>query len=163
LLGFSGIIFIFWDQIKIGQGNIYFIVAMSAVLIGPLFAALGTISAKYAMKQIDILTLNTIPLLYSALIFYLLYYLFESDLPLTFDDKALFSILYLGLIGTALAFILYFWLLKTRSAILMSMITYITPPLALLWGWFVLGEHITVYLLFGLLVIFAGILLARKR
>jgi drug/metabolite transporter (DMT)-like permease len=163
LLGFIGIILIFRDQINIAEGNIYFLLAMIVVLIGPLFSALGTISAKYAMKQIDVLSLNTMPLLYTSVNFYLLYFLFERNSVVTFDTKAFFSIFYLGLVGTALAFILYFWLLKTRSAVMMSMITYITPPLALLWGWFVLGEQITLFLLFGLVVIFAGILLARKR
>jgi drug/metabolite transporter (DMT)-like permease len=162
LLGFVGIIFIFWDQIVINQGNVFFILAMIVVLIGPLFSALGTISAKHAMKRIDVLTLNTIPLLYTAINFYLLYFLFETELQVKFDDKAIFSILYLGLLGTALAFLLYFWLLKSRSAVMMSMITYITPPLALLWGWYILDEQITIYLLFGLGIIFTGILLARK-
>ena len=162
-IGFSGIIFIFWDQINIGQGNLHFVMAMIVVFIGPLFAALGTISAKHAMKKIDLLTLNTIPLFYTTLIFYLLHLLFENQSAATFDVKAVFSILYLGIIGTALAFLLYFWLLKTRSAVIMSMITYITPPLALLWGWLILGEQVTIYLLFGLLAVFAGILLARMR
>ena len=135
---------------------------MIIVLIGPIFAALGTISAKYAMKRIDVLTLNTLPLLYTAINFYLLYFIFETELQVTFNDKAIFSILYLGLLGTALAFLLYFWLLKTRSAVMMSMITYITPPLALLWGWYILDEQITIVLLFGMGIIFAGILLARK-
>jgi drug/metabolite transporter (DMT)-like permease len=163
LLGFIGVALVFRDQLRFSQGDFFFMLGMILVLIGPLFSALGTISAKHAMKHIDILTLNTIPLFYTACSFYLLYFLFETNQTVTCDTKALFSIIYLGLVGTALAFILYFWLLRTRSAVIMSMITFITPPVALFWGWFILGEPITISLMFGLTVIFIGILLVRKR
>ena len=163
MFGFSGVALIFWDQLQFSQRDFFFMLSMMLVMIGPLFSALGTILAKQAMKQIDVLTLNTMPLFYTAGSFYLLYYLFETNLPVVFDIKAIFSIVYLGLVGTALAFILYFWLLKTRSAVMMSMITFITPPLALLWGWFILGERITLSLIFGLTVILIGILMVRRR
>jgi drug/metabolite transporter (DMT)-like permease len=74
----------------------------------------------------------------------------------------IFSIIYLAVLGTAIAFVLYFWLLKTTSAVLMSLITFITPPLALLWGWLILGEVITLHLVLGMLVIFSGIAIVRR-
>jgi len=59
--------------------------------------------------------------------------------------------------------VLYFWLLKTTSAVLMSLITFITPPLALIWGWFVLDEQLTVNLFLGMFVIFSGIFIVRRK
>jgi drug/metabolite transporter (DMT)-like permease len=48
------------------------------------------------------------------------------------------------------------------SAVLMSLITFITPPLALLWGWIILDEIVTLKLLWGMAIIFAGIIIVRS-
>ena len=72
------------------------------------------------------------------------------------------SLFYLGIFGTAIAFVLYFHLLKTTSAVLMSLITFVTPPLALFWGWFVLDEAISWQLVTGMLIIFSGIGIVRR-
>jgi len=45
----------------------------------------------------------------------------------------------------------------------MSLITFITPPLALIWGWFVLDEQLTVNLFLGMFVIFSGIFIVRRK
>ncbi len=44
----------------------------------------------------------------------------------------------------------------------MSLITFVTPPLALFWGWAVKDEQITLQLIAGMLVIFAGIFIVSK-
>jgi drug/metabolite transporter (DMT)-like permease len=57
---------------------------------------------------------------------------------------------------------MYFWMMKHTSVIMMSMITYVTPPLALIWGWIFLAENISSLLVLGLLFIFGGIYIVRK-
>ncbi len=42
------------------------------------------------------------------------------------------------------------------------MITFVTPPLALIWGWILLGEAITEFLVVGLVLILTGIFFARR-
>ncbi len=159
--GFLGVVIIFHDQLKIGHQFSAFL-GMGAVLLSPAFSALGTIVGKKARSKFHPVTLNTFPILYAALSLFLLHFLFEGGQPITFNFKAVFSLLYLGLLGTALAFVLYFWLLKTTSAVLMSLITFVTPPLALFWGWLIKEEPITWQLILGMVIIFAGISIVSK-
>ncbi len=159
LIGFAGIIVIFSDQLHISHPKAIY--GMIGVLISPAFSALGTIIGKKARATYHPVTLNTLPLLYTGITFFILHYFFESAGKSDFTIPAVLSILYLGIMGTAVAFVLYFWLLKTTSAVLMSLITFITPPLALLWGWIVMGETITLKLVFGMLIIFSGIAVVR--
>ncbi|MHB2153980.1 DMT family transporter [Calditrichota bacterium GD2] len=160
LTGFLGVVIIFHDQLNITHP--YGIYGMIAVLISPAFSALGTIVGKKARAKFHPVTLNTFPILYAALTLFLLHLATESGQTATYDLNAILSLLYLALLGTALAFVLYFWLLKTTSAVLMSLITFVTPPLALFWGWLIRDEQISWQLVAGMVIIFAGIGLVSK-
>ena len=162
IIGFIGILVIFWDQISFQAREPQVIYGMIGVLISPLFSALGTISGKKSVQKMPAIILVTFPMLYASANFLILSLLFERGMHPVFDHLAIFSLLYLSLFGTSVAFAIYFWMLKNTSAVLMSMITYVTPPLALFWGWFVLAEHISLHLLAGLMLVLTGIIFVRK-
>jgi drug/metabolite transporter (DMT)-like permease len=63
----------------------------------------------------------------------------------------------LGVLSTALAFALYFWLVSTAGSVYASLVTYIVPVFGLLLGWAVLGEHISSSTAFGAVFITAGV------
>jgi drug/metabolite transporter (DMT)-like permease len=160
IVGFAGVIIIFSDQIQFNSTNAIY--GMIIIAIAPAFAATGTLIAKRKSGTFHPVMLNTFPIFYCSIAFFLLSLTFENPSQAVFDSNAVFSIVYLALFGTAIAFALYFWMLSHQSAVLMSMITFVTPPLALMWGWLVLGEQITYFLLVGLVLILSGIFLARK-
>ncbi len=159
-VGFLGVLIIFKDQLHLGGPMAIY--GMMAVVLSPAFSAVGTIMGKKARQKYHAVTLNTFPILYTSLTLFVMHFLFESGQSAVYSWQALFSLFYLGIFGTAIAFVLYFTMLKNTSAVLMSLITFITPPLALWWGWFVLGETITWELVLGMLIIFGGIAIVRK-
>ena len=160
-LGFVGVVIIFKDQLYLSDSPMA-AYAMMAILVSPAFSAMGTIMGKKARERFHSVTLNTFPLLYTSITLFVLHFLLERGQPVIFSWPALLSVLYLGIFGTAIAFVLYFRLLKTTPAVLMSLITFVTPPIALIWGWLVLDEQITFLLVVGMLVIFSGITVVRK-
>jgi drug/metabolite transporter (DMT)-like permease len=162
LIGFMGVLIIFWDQLTFSVQNSLAIFGMIAVLVGPLFAAFGTITAKKYTKSLHPTVIVTFPILYTSISFFILSFIFERSRQSVFDFNAIFSIVYLALVGTAIAFVIYFWLLKNTSAVVMSMITFVTPPMALFWGWLLMGEHISIFLIIGMILIFVGIYTVRK-
>jgi len=117
---------------------------------------------KKVSHRFQPVTLNTLPLLYASLSFLLISYFTESTATINLTGLAWFSLFYLGIFGTATAFVIYFWMLKHTSILLMSFITFITPPMALIWGWIVLGEQITWKLLAGMIIIFMGVWFVRE-
>jgi drug/metabolite transporter (DMT)-like permease len=160
-LGFIGVVIIFKDQLHFEHPLAIY--AMAALLISPAFSAAGSVVAKIARRKHHTVTLMTLPLLYSSLSFFLLHFAFEGGTDIIFNFKAVFSILYLGIFGTSIAFLLYFYMLKNASVVLMSLVAYSTPPLALIWGWLILGESITISLFIGMLFIFSGIALTSRK
>jgi len=69
------------------------------------------------------------------------------------------SIAVLGILGTALAYLLFFTIIAGAGATYASFVTYLVPPVALAYGAIFLGESIGAADLGGLVLIFAGVAL----
>lgn len=72
------------------------------------------------------------------------------------------SILYLVTIGSALAFTLYMFALKHLSATVSSLYTYINPVIALLLGWALLGEALTIWIAIGMSITILGVWMVNR-
>jgi len=80
-----------------------------------------------------------------------------------FPSKSLYSIIYLGVFGSLLGFVGYFYILKRLSASTVSLVTLITPVVAIILGSQLNGEIVTdsliigsTFILFGLFLFFFG-------
>lgn len=71
--------------------------------------------------------------------------------------EGVFALLALGVLSTALAFILYFWVVRAAGSVYASLVTYIVPVFGLLLGWIVLGEEVGLSTAFGAALITAGV------
>jgi drug/metabolite transporter (DMT)-like permease len=162
-IGFIGVVTIFWDRINFSDQQPGAIYGMIALILGPWFASFGTIAAKRIGKSMHPTVLVTLPMFYAAVSFLLISFLLEKNARPIFDFNAIFSLIYLSLFGTSIAFVLYFWMLKHSSAVIMSMITFINPPMALFWGWLIFDEYISILLLIGMILILTGIFIVRKN
>ena len=76
--------------------------------------------------------------------------------------RAIAAVLALSLLGTALAYVLLYWLIERVGATLTSMVTYLLPPFALIYGALFLREAITISALLGLVLVVLGIMLANR-
>jgi drug/metabolite transporter (DMT)-like permease len=72
------------------------------------------------------------------------------------------AVLYLAIIGSALAFSLYMFVLKHLSAAVSSLYTYINPVIAILLGWLILGEHLNWLEGVGMIVTIIGVWLVNR-
>jgi drug/metabolite transporter (DMT)-like permease len=73
------------------------------------------------------------------------------------------AVVSLGVIGTALAFVLYYSLITETGAGRASLVGYAIPPIALLYGAVLLDEQITAGSVVGLILILLGVGLAGRR
>ena len=74
--------------------------------------------------------------------------------------EATVSILALALLGTALAQLILFRMLALHGSARLSLVTYLIPGFALVYGALILDEEITAAMLGGLALILAGVALA---
>jgi drug/metabolite transporter (DMT)-like permease len=73
------------------------------------------------------------------------------------------AVVSLGVLGTAVAFVLYYSLIEQTGAGRASLVGYGIPPVALAYGAVLLGEQITVASVVGLVLILLGVGLAGQR
>ena len=73
------------------------------------------------------------------------------------------SVAVLGVVGTGIAYVLYFVMLREAGASRSILVTYLVPPVALAYGVLLLGEPLQVAAVAGLALILGGVALAGRR
>jgi drug/metabolite transporter (DMT)-like permease len=77
--------------------------------------------------------------------------------------RATLAMLALGVIGTALAFVIFYKLIAEVGAGRASLVSYLAPGVALLYGAIFLDEEVTLAAIAGLALILGGVALASRR
>jgi drug/metabolite transporter (DMT)-like permease len=72
------------------------------------------------------------------------------------------SIVVLGVLGTAFAYLLFFSIISGAGAAYASLVTYLVPPVALAYGAIFLGESVGIAAVGGLVLILAGVALGTR-
>ena len=75
------------------------------------------------------------------------------------SKTAVLCLLYLALVGSVAAFLMFYWLMNRIAVTNLLTISLITPPLAVALGWFAAGESISRWAILGALFVLAGIAL----
>jgi drug/metabolite transporter (DMT)-like permease len=74
--------------------------------------------------------------------------------------KTIMSSAVLGVVGTAIAYLIFFEIIRTAGPTYATLVTYLVPPIALAYGAIFLGERFGVYAFVGLGLILGGVALA---
>lgn len=154
--GFLGIVLVFYGGLSFGPNSYW---GMLALLGSSLSAAYANILVKRDLHHTDPVLATALQMSLGAVLLLGLGMLTESWQDFHLTPRALGSLLYLSIFGSAVAFSLYFWALKKTEATKMSLIAFVTPLVALVGGHLILDEPITGRLAAGSLLVLAGILI----
>jgi drug/metabolite transporter (DMT)-like permease len=119
--------------------------------------ALGSVLIRRANTSMSSITLVAWSLPLSALLLHVTSFLAgESFAAVEWTPVALAALGYVSVFAAAIAYPAYFELLDTIGAIRANLVNYLTPIVAALGGWLLLGETLTPLTLLGFAVIFGG-------
>jgi len=152
-IGFIGLSVVFIEGISISTAAI---LGVTGTVISAASQSLGAVLIKQQKPDFHPIAI-TAGSITVALPLFLLNCLLMSDWPETIPIKTGFSILYLALLGSAIGFPLYFYLLKKLSPERVAIITLITPITALLLGAAFNAEIISSKVWMGTLLILTGL------
>jgi drug/metabolite transporter (DMT)-like permease len=159
ILGFTGIAVIFRGSFQ--NLDSYPDSAMAAVLIGAAIQAFGLIALRKMGSAFNPVILNFWSLMLSAIAVMSFSFIGEDYSTLNLGGKAMLSIIYLAAFSTVLTFVVYFWLAARVEAVVLSFTAFITTVLAVLTGVFLMAETMTADVLFGSIIVLAGIVWAN--
>lgn len=164
IASFAGLIVIFWKDIAAVQysGELNSLFGSLAVVVSSASGGLANVVAKLYAENIDPAVNVLVQAMTGTVVLLGLGIATEPISTLKFSASALFAIMYLGIVGSALAFVGLYWLLTKTTATNSSLIAFITPILALLLGWAILQEVPDPNIGLGAALILAGVYLTIK-
>lgn len=153
-LGIAGLGIIFGLSLGAGTQSAW---GLAAVLVSVHIHAASAVWVKRFGAGLGALEVTTGSLLVAVPLFTLSWLLLDGNWPRDVPPQATWAIVYLGVFGSALGFILYFHVLARMAASRVALITLMTPVLALLIGMLANGEAIGMREIAGTGMILAGL------
>lgn len=162
-VGFVGILVVFFDQLIITRFNINIAMAAAAVIFGAAAGGAALVMVKKFLSKINPLLLTLYQMVTGIFILLVIGSTVEDLHLIRLSQRVVTAVLYLGIVGSALAFTIFYWLLQRLSAITLSLIIYITPLVALVGDYFFFSEVLPPRSVAGMAVVFLGIWLTQVR
>jgi len=158
LIGFSGIVFLFSDNILINEGNIF---SAFLILFGSCFYVVGgLLTLKISDKKNENVTASI--LIWGTLILMPISLFFEEPWNLTPRLDSTLALIYLGIFSTGIAWLLRFYILKHNGLVFQAQVAYLIPIFGVILGFLILNEAITSKVIISLISVIIGIYLVKK-
>jgi drug/metabolite transporter (DMT)-like permease len=88
--------------------------------------------------------------------------LLERGVQMNFGPVSVFAIFYLAVVGSAFGFAALYWLFAHMEVTRTSLFTFITPIVAVILGWLILGENVDINVAIGGCLILVGVILVNQ-
>ena len=159
LIGFSGIILLFFDRVIINSEN--YIYALITILGSTFYCIGGLLTLKLKNKKNENVTTSTT--LWSVLFLLPFSLILESPWNSEPTIASTLSLLYLGVIATGFAWLIRFRILTVNGLVFQTQVAYLIPIFGIIFGYFLMNEIITWRVLISLVIILIGIYIFKKN
>ena len=159
LIGFSGIVLLFFDRIVINSDN--YVYALITILGSTFYCIGGLLTIKLKNRVNENVTTSTT--LWSVI--FLLPFSLMLEAPWNSNPtlQSTLSLLYLGVIATGLAWLIRFRILTVNGLVFQTQVAYLIPIFGIIFGYFLMDEVITWRVIVSLVVILIGIYIFKKN
>ena len=157
ILGFCGLFFII--DINSNQGND--LLPQLAVVIGTISFAVGTIYIR-KIPNFDPLYMLTGSTYFAFFILIPLAFIFDNPLNIYLANQGILFSVILGILNTAIGGLVFFKLIKLSGATFTSTVNFITPFVAIIWGYIFLSESLNTNQFLGFIFILIEIYMVKK-
>ena len=158
LLGFSGIVFLFSDNILINENN--FISALIIFFASTFYVIGGLLTLKISNKKNENVTASI--LIWATLFLIPITAFTEQPWNLNPSMESTISVIYLGIVATGFAWLLRFRILITNGLVFQAQVAYLIPIFGIILGYIFLKEVITPKVLVAVAAVIIGIYFVKK-
>lgn len=164
ILGFVGIFFLFWREISNFNADMATITGIIIGIVATFFASVGNMFAYQNHRlKVPVMTFNAYGMLYGTLFSLIIGLVMKENFYFPTTNSFIFSLTYLSLFGTVIAFWAYQTLVGTIGAERAAYTSIISPVIAVVISTFFENIVFTPQLFIGIILCFAGNLLALKK
>jgi drug/metabolite transporter (DMT)-like permease len=161
LVGFAGVVVL---TVRDMGGDVRLnLLAQGAMILAVLFYAGSSVMARRNTKGIQPAVQALIPLLSAEAFITSGALLVESPIHFPTLPMTWIALIWLGLIGSCLAYLFYFYLLHSIGPTRATMVTYTFPVVGVALGVLLLGETLDIYLITGAVLILGSLLIVNRK
>jgi len=158
LIGLAGVIILVLPDIAAGgiRGDL---IGSGAVLLASASYAVSALYQRRKLRGVNVFEANLGQLAFTAL--FVLPLAVPSVPSAHFEPASIAAVLALGIAGSGIAGVLYYYVLNSLGPVRGSGVTLLVPITAVFWGATLLHEKVTLPIVIGMVVILAGIALTN--
>ena len=158
LIGLAGVVILVLPDITAGgiRGDL---IGAGAVLLASVSYAISALYQRRKLRGVNVFEANLGQLAFTAL--FILPVAAPSVPSAHFEPRSIAAVLALGIAGSGIAGVLYYYVLNSLGPVRGSGVTLLVPVTAVFWGATLLHELVTVPIVVGMVVILAGIVLTN--
>jgi drug/metabolite transporter (DMT)-like permease len=132
------------------------LVALLALLVAPISWAIGSILQARNPVSVSSRANAAYQMLFGAIGFLILIFAMKEPLPNPSPDAWL-AFIYLVVVGSIITYTSYIIILQVLPTKLVMTYSYVNPVLAVILGWWILGEQITIWTFAGAALVLLGV------
>jgi drug/metabolite transporter (DMT)-like permease len=158
LIGLAGVVILVLPDIT-AAGSRSDLIGAVAVLFASLSYAISALYQRRKLRGVNVFEANLGQLAFTAL--FVLPLAVPSMPGAHFEARSIAAVLALGIAGSGIAGVLYYYVLNSLGPVRGSGVTLLVPVTAVFWGAVILHEVVTIAIVVGMVVILAGIVLTN--
>jgi drug/metabolite transporter (DMT)-like permease len=162
LIGFVGVLVLVSPTLD-GSGGEQSLGGAVATLVASISYAVAITFSRRYLGHIKPIVIGAMQMTFSTLFLIPAALLIEQPQLAAAPARAWYSLLWLGLLGSGIAYVLFFGLIQNIGATRTSIVTYISPGISLILGVVFNGESLHWTLLAGLVLIIGGAIIVNRR
>jgi drug/metabolite transporter (DMT)-like permease len=159
-IGFAGVVLLLSRDLTHGGVLWSHLAGQGAIVLASVCYAVAAVMTRRTLRGVPPLTIAVYVLALSTTEVLALSLVFSRPPLLAMHGLTVFSILWLGILGTGFAYVLAFFILSEWGAARYTLVAYMLPVVGLTLGAIVLSEHIDWRILGGSALVVLGIVLA---
>ncbi len=162
VLGFVGAALLASRELDLRAGPSGLIGAL-AIVLAAFSYAVGASYSRYQIRSTHRYVVAAGTLIFAAIDMWILALLADGGLIVPMEPDTVLAVLWLGLLGSFVAYVLYFFLIEQIGATMAVMVTYMFPVVGVAIGVLLLGEQMDPRLAMGTALVVLGIIVVTIR
>ena len=162
LLGFAGVAILVAPGLRAPETNLQFFLAVGAMQINCIGWNVGALRSKLRPANAGPMAVATIQMLTGGIVLTLVTLVTGDFTRVVFTTRSLTALLYLMLFGSVIAYSAFLYALGRIRPGKLTLYAYVNPAVAVIVGWLLLREPITIQMIVAMLVILGGVAVARR-
>ncbi|MBM6617607.1 DMT family transporter [Bacillus suaedaesalsae] len=162
VLGFAGIVLL--SGVNMENIKEQSIIGLFTMIGATICYGFSTHLSKKYLSSVSITMTSASTLLVATFISFIMVLLTDQSIFIKIvEPTVFFGLIGLGVFGSGIAYLLYYYCIQRGSPEFASLVTYLVPISAMLWGALILNERIHLTMIIGFMLILAGVYVSSNK